>query len=225
MPPQPLSSKYFSGPLTLDPRSVKERPDLAAKIGQIIATWARIESQLATIMSRILAAEVRPAMAMYEAIHNTQIQISVLIAAAETTLSGEILEIFSALMVVVKQSANNRHKAAHWLWGISPKFPDCLVLVDPASVREQDKKMGELIASLEKKQFVDVAPILDFSRAFLWESKHFDETIKDLEETNFLMSRFAALIITRASAALDSRLRNELLNAPRIQEALAKRKK
>lgn len=225
MPPQPLSSKHVSGAVTLNPVSVKERPELAAKIAQIIAIWARIESLLATILARVLVTQVRPSMAMYEAIHNTQIQMAVLTAAANTTLSGEVLEIFSALMIVVKQSANNRHKVAHWLWGISPEFPDCLILADPAAVREQDKIMSEVISALEHDGPITSAPILDFSRVFLWETRDFDEIIAELEETHRLMHRFSALIITRASASLDSRLKGELLNAPRIQTALQKLRK
>jgi hypothetical protein len=218
MPPQPLSSKHLSGGVAIHPLALRRHPELASRVGEIIAIWARIEAGLATILGRMLGSHARPSRAMYATIHNSQRQEAVLEAAAKDSLSKENRELFDLLMVAVKCADATHYKVAHWLWGDSPDFPDSLILVDPSALVEYDKTMSDFLAAVERGAAAEIPPALDFSRSFVWEDQHFSEAIDEMNDVYFLIRRFASLLLTKPGA--DAGLRSQLLNSPRIQQVL-----
>ena len=225
MPPQPVSSKRRDAKIDLDPIALRRHAELAPRISDVIAYWARIESVLGTILGRMLGTHARPSIAMYEAIRSTQTQMDVLEAAAKVALAPENFEVFSPLMVVVKRAGNKRNKVAHWLWGDSDAFPDDLILVDPSAVREQDKNVSDAIAAIERGDEMPHFPKLDLSLAFVWEEGHFFDLIEELNDVYHLTLRFAGLVSHGGMIAMpgDAGLRSQLLSAPRIQEVLRRK--
>jgi hypothetical protein len=224
MPPQPLSSKRKIGAhVSLDPIALRKNAPAAAKVAHAIALWARIESTLGTILARMLGGEARPLIAMYEAIRNSQTQIDVLEAAAKVALSPDALELFGALMVLVKQAGKIRHRFAHWLWGESPEFPDDLLLVEPSTMRENDKDMSDLIAAIQRGEPIEKMPPLDFTSIFVWEPRHFDEAVGELSDVLILTLRFASFLTGGGKGPVADQLSSQLRAEPRIQEALRRK--
>jgi hypothetical protein len=165
-------------------------------------------------------------MAMYGALTSTQAQMAALQAAAKASLSPEHLELFSALLVVVKRSAVHRNKVAHWLWGISEQVPDALILVNPDAVLDLHTNNGEYMARWKEGKKVpdpSTLPGLDLSEAFVYGEQEFREIIDDLTDVWSLTNSFAFLII---SGATPNDVQFQMLSvSPRIQTELEKARK
>jgi hypothetical protein len=170
----------------------------------------------------MLGGQAHPSIAMYHAIRNSQTQMDVLDAAAKVALSPENLQVFAPLLVVIKRASTGRHKVAHWLWGDTDAFPDCLILVDPDGMREYDKAMSDHVANLERGIIPPDYPKLDNKFAFIWKETDFIELIAELNDLYHLALLFSALISFggKVSVSDDDALRVHLLNQPRIRKVL-----
>jgi hypothetical protein len=113
MPPQPLLSVRRDAAVNVEPITLRQYPDLARSISDVIATWSQAECNLGVLLARMLGAAARPSMAMYSALSSSAAQMAALQAAADVALSRERLELFGALLILVKRAATKRNKIAH----------------------------------------------------------------------------------------------------------------
>jgi hypothetical protein len=133
MPIQPLSQVKSAAMLHFYPPDIMTvRPRLAPLIAECIAEWAQIECTLGIILAVILETEAQTGLAMYMSLTSLSNQMTVVSAAAKAKLTVADEELFSAVLMVVKSAAKDRHKFAHWCWALSDDLPDALLLLDPA---------------------------------------------------------------------------------------------
>jgi hypothetical protein len=130
---QPLSRVKPHAALHFYPPDIMTvRPILAPLIAECIAEWAQIECTLGIILAVILETEAQTGLAMYMSLTSSTNQMTVLSAAAEAKLTKADEELFSAVLMIVRSAAKERHRFAHWCWALSDDLPDALLLLDPA---------------------------------------------------------------------------------------------
>jgi hypothetical protein len=91
MPPQPLSWVKRPARIISDPGVLRSRPELAVRIGDIISLWSHIEANLSVVLTRMLGGRVRSGSAMYQAVQNFRVQMTVLAAVAKIEVPHEYL--------------------------------------------------------------------------------------------------------------------------------------
>jgi hypothetical protein len=217
MPPQPLSSFQSKASVNIGGKALRQHPNLSARIAEIIAYWSSIEASLGRILGRMLGGNARPAIAMYAAIRNSQAQMAALEAAAKEVLDSVDIELFGAVLAVVKRAGGKRHKIAHWIWGEASGVPDCLILIDPDAIHEYTKLASDLLAGAS-----NITPNIDLAHAFAYKESDFDEIFEEMRAAYFLTLRFMTLLMTPAPNVA---VRHQLSSDPRIQTELQKIRK
>lgn len=113
MPPQPICSVRRNATASVDHLTLRRHPDLAARVADIIAIWSCIDLQLGAILAFMVKGDVRSSIAMYSALTSSQAQMAVLEAAARISLSPDDLNLFGAVLTLVKRAGAKRNKLAH----------------------------------------------------------------------------------------------------------------
>jgi hypothetical protein len=93
--------------------------------------WSEIELELGALMVAFLGASAIPTVAIYTDLLAFRTREQALRSAAQKTLSPDHLDIFEAVISIVKSVAKQRDRLAHWLWRISDDLPDAILLIDP----------------------------------------------------------------------------------------------
>jgi hypothetical protein len=223
MPPQPLLSVRRDAAVNVEPITLRQYPDLARSISDVIATWSQVECNLGVLLARMLGAAARPSMAMYSALSSSAAQMAALQAAADVALSRERLELFGALLILVKRAATKRNKIAHWLWGTSVQVPNALILLNPDAVHGLHTQNAEYMAACKNGQTVadpSTLPPLDLSEAFVYRQQEFTEILAEIDEVRSLTVSFALmLVIDEPPNGVQYQM---LTNAPQIRIELEK---
>lgn len=147
--PNPLTKVLPDASLRIYSNALKERPELAALIMQVIGIWSSIDTWLARVLCGLLKSDFRQVIAMYNEIVSSNTRDDMLIAAAEISLEKD-QELLSLIKLAIRRiktsSRNKRHSFAHHLWVICPELEDAVCLIDPnnftqyhASVFEYEK--------------------------------------------------------------------------------------
>jgi hypothetical protein len=219
MPPQPLLSVRRDAAVNVEPITLRQYPDLARSISDVIATWSQVECNLGVLLARMLGAAARPSMAMYSALSSSAAQMAALQAAADVALSRERLELFGALLILVKRAATKRNKIAHWLWGTSVQIPNALILLNPDAVHGLHTQNAEYMAAFKNGQTVadhpSTLPPLDLSEAFVYRQQEFTEILAEIDEVRSLTVSFVfMLVIDEPPNGVQYQM---LTNAPQIR--------
>src|SRR5829696_3925986 len=127
MPRQPYLPTYSHATFTIGPRTLDERPELAALVGRCIALWTEVELQMALILAAVLKANTAGAVAVFLALKNVRTRRDVLEAAAKATLSGEALKIFGAFLTYHRSVETQRNDLAHGIFGVAEAIPDAIL--------------------------------------------------------------------------------------------------
>ena len=137
MPIQPLSNVLPQTTGTLDlhllaPDSMAQRPILALLVAETIAEWAQVECSLGVVLAVILDTEAQTGLAMFLTLTSSSNQMAIVSSAAKAKLTKMDEELFSAVLMLVRTAAKDRHKFAHWCWAYTSRLPEALLLIDPA---------------------------------------------------------------------------------------------
>jgi len=152
----------------------------------------------------MLNAGVRVSMAMYAAIRNSKIQMDVLEAAARLSLSTEDLELFGAILILVKRAGAKRHKLAHGLWGYSDDLPNALLLYDPDEVLIYSAATTEFIRAVLKGEGDSSSfTTMDKSRIFVYREKELAEILAEMKTIDHL-TKSLLLLLPRTQTELMS---------------------
>ncbi|MFC3784710.1 hypothetical protein GGR90_003078 [Sphingopyxis italica] len=120
--------KLFFGP------GVLRRSPFAADVAYIIALWAHIDGDLASILSRMLKADIAVGTAMYLSLVNSGGQRSALNAAAKEALPEWQQLLLQTIGSVAETSRTERNQFAHRVWGHSSELPDAILLTHPKTI-------------------------------------------------------------------------------------------
>lgn len=201
--------------IAIDALYVLSYPDFAGQIMRVIAHWAHIDGTLATILSRMLKADIEVGAAMYTALSSAEARRSALLAAAKIALS-EIQ--FLALRAVLKCTAHSRarrNEFAHHVWGVCEHTPDALLLLHPNVVLDVNVSHRQRAVELPEGRGVIAPRDIDYSKVFVFRGADFQKAVEDASESEELFKGLYRLIALESEEAL-----NWLLHAPRFRQAL-----
>jgi len=189
--PQPLRKKVG---LNLMFERIGEKPELAAKIGQIVAISGLMESRLSAILASVSGGNVEVTMAMFQAVNSTDAQRAMVKAAAEVALSGHELEALLELMDEYRNRARERNKIVHGIWATADEFPDALLLGRAADLAAMAKRITQLNGEWSSAT-EDLTEVI-WRNCMVYEAKDFDDVISrlkgfDNQLANFWMSLIA----------------------------------
>jgi hypothetical protein len=216
MPPQPLSrvrpnAKVLPGAETL----YTLRPNLAPLAMGVIAHWSEIEARTAAMLAFVLRAEAAPTMAMLQAIRSASAQIDMIEAAASSKLAGEQLEMFDAIIRLVRNAAKKRHPIAHHIWAFAMDMVDAALLIEPSAYLE----MFVTLSTTETAQLLDI----DNKRVMVYRERDFQEIIEEMKAVLSCIDRVT--FILHGTKNLSPKTYEMLSAEPLFQEALKWTKK
>jgi hypothetical protein len=123
--------KFFSG-MT----AIKQRPELAARVGLVVAMWATIELRLSELLSYMLHADARVGATLFTAITSEGGRLAMTKAIAQERLSVGQLTEYDALQKRIRKVGGYRDAMCHGIWCVSDARPDTLILLDSRSVAQ-----------------------------------------------------------------------------------------
>lgn len=221
MAPQPLRS-IRKKPLTVrmggDP--LLKRPEMAAELGRAIAQWSLVETLLGDMLSTMLSADPKPALAMFSAIVSTTAQRSALEAVASSVLEHDDARNFRAIMRIFSRVGAERNKLAHWVFGIADELPDALLLLEPKHWRAGTAATITAInagrASIHKER---AKPVWD--NAYVYKKADIADISDRAMSLARIISLFQGSIDPHVSPDLRDARRRELPSEHLMAEALA----
>ncbi len=131
--PERLFDVAPDGQLFFGPGVLRRSP-FAADVAYIIALWAHIDGDLASILSRMLKADIAVGTAMYLSLVNSGGQRSALNAAAKEALPEWQQLLLQTIGSVAETSRTKRNQFAHRVWGHSSELPDAILLTHPKTI-------------------------------------------------------------------------------------------
>lgn len=218
--PQLLSRVVSNDRFRSGPETLNLYPELAAKIGGIVASWSHVENNFALLFIMLIGAQSDAAMAMYQALEGSTAKDASLKAAAENALDEDRLRIFLAVRKVVKRVARQRNNVVHGLIGHCPDLADAFVIVSQRAVQKQMFllfiKQHDLTQN--PKAMRDEATKLFRKEAYVYKSRDFDEILERCEWAGSLTMNLAVLCTPVHPER--ERSRALLLSEPLIQKEL-----
>jgi hypothetical protein len=109
-----------------------DRPELASVIARCLATWSQVEVELSLTLAAILDSRTDAGVAIYLSIRASSAQRDALRSAALTSLVGDQLRAFNAVMSLRQSLVSDRNDLAHGIFGVMPDHPKSLIWIPSA---------------------------------------------------------------------------------------------
>ncbi len=109
------------------------RPELALMIARCLATWSQIEVELSLTLAAILDSRTDAGVAVYLSIKSSNTQRDALRSAAMTSLVGDELRAFNAVMSLHQALTRERNDLVHAIFGVMPDHPRSLIWISSAN--------------------------------------------------------------------------------------------
>ena len=213
--PQPLSKVVLNPNIAIDALYVYNYPDFCGQIMRVIAHWAHIDGNLATILTRMLKADIEVGAAMYTALSSAEARKSALLAAAKIALSEIQFLMLRAVLKTTAHSRSRRNEFAHHVWGVCEQIPDSLLLLHPNIVLAMNVSYRQRVQELPEGRGVIAPKNIDFSKIFVFTATDFQKSVEDASLSEELFKGLYRVIYLESEEAL-----NWLLNAPQVRQAL-----
>ena len=228
MPPQPLTSArpgYQSVRFHLIDDAMEKRPKLAGLVMRIINIWSYTDHSLATLTTSFLKADFETVTEMLQALTGIEGRRAAITAAAQSTLSVDDFNLFTAVMRVIRPLRKRRNDFAHFLWGILPDEPDVLLLLNPKYLAQYDAKtrswskefMAYRPTGAERPE-IPPRPEIDFTKVFVYREQDLIEDVNHATKASQFVFMLQFALSPSHPAA--EHVRTELCNQPQVQQAL-----
>jgi hypothetical protein len=220
MPIQPLSKVLPQRTGMLDLHimpleTMTQRPELGVLIAETIAVWAQVECALGIILAVILETEAQTALAMFSSLTSSSNQMTVVSSAAKAKLNEADEELFSAIMMLVRSAAKDRHKYAHWCWAFTTALPEALLLIEP-------DKQATWFANI--LGYHDTLAKIDHDDIFVLRLPDATETVERVRSVKNWLGRLLGVFVQK-DRGTRAELRQTLSSEPPILEALDRLRK
>jgi hypothetical protein len=96
------------------------------------ATWSQVEVELTLTLAAILDSRTDAGVAVYLSIRASSAQRDALCSAALTSLVGDELRAFNAVMSLRQSLVRDRNDLAHGIFGVMPDHPNSLIWISAA---------------------------------------------------------------------------------------------
>jgi hypothetical protein len=205
----------------MGPDLIETLPKVAELVGRIAINWSGVELHLSLALGSLLGVESAAAVAVFLSLRNQRAQRDAIRAASEKTLTGDLKDLFAAILKAHEELDKQRNDVIHCVWGRSEATPDGIIwssLNDHANFIINDyhlEKLGKLTHE---------------DRIFRMTKDYYVVRYHDLEKLNgeiitlaHAIRNFHAHLRYQNEPAGASAYR-ELCNVPIIQRALARLK-
>jgi hypothetical protein len=146
--PQRITAFVKNPHIVLDVKVLADKPEMAALVCQIFASWSSVERELSVLLIRLLGADAAPALAIFSILQTQSLQTKAIEAAARSMMSSSEFRVFSAVLQVVEAVKKTRNKLAHWAWARCEDHPEFILLGDPNSWKQREKRMASHFQTL-----------------------------------------------------------------------------
>jgi hypothetical protein len=149
---------------------------------------------------------------MFLSLTSSSNQMTVLGAAAKAKLVSREVELFEAVMTIVRTVAKERHRLAHWCWALSDDLPDALLLIDPA---DQAPLFANMLG------YHDVSADIDRGNIFVLRKPGAQEILTKMNTVRLFVSELLRIFCKEDRGERFALLRT-LSSEPQIHEALSR---
>ena len=198
--PQPLSTLKNLGIVSIGnvgDRPLRQRPELALLVAEVIASWSNVESFHLNLFMNLLGGPGEKAADIYLALEARSSKSDAIRAAAKS-LPEPHENLLLAILAISKSHQKARDKIAHWTWGVCTGIPDALLLASPKDMIISDH---------------------DFSKIFVYR----EEELKQIIKTNERLAGYGqtlGFIIMGHPANQENQLYDQLCAEPEIRDKL-----
>jgi hypothetical protein len=195
---QPLNSRFRQAGLGLGPGFLAERPEAAALIAEVIATWTEVELQTGLVLAEMLGTNSEPAVALYLSLANARAKREALDAVAEYIFDEEQKRLYNAIMTAKLSLEKQRSFLAHGLLGITDD-PTGIVAISTA-----DRIKHVLFGRTKEQSGIrptasDLLKFKDY--VFHYSIDDLKELLKEVKDLHSILIWFISLLIARYTSA------------------------
>lgn len=185
--------------------------EVAVLTAECICVWADIEFSHGALLAAMLhTTDPNVTVAMYLSLSSAHTR-SVVLGAVATTLSAKELDLYNAVMFLVKSAYAERNKLAHWCWGYCEELEGGLVLIDPTY------RMHFLSQNFSKPH---KAVPLDLRHVFLVTPTDVEHILQRLTPVREYLSLLGGALWRENSESDRAQLRQKLSGEPAIRKLL-----
>jgi hypothetical protein len=214
--PHPLSRVKPNAEIEVGVNALAQRPQFVPQIMRVIAYWAHIDGDMATIFSNFLRTDIEVGTAVYQAFNGAEARRVAMFAAAEKALPEWQQIALRAVWNATKASRDQRDKFAHHVWATSEELPDALLLMHSSVVVARNVSHRQRSEHLPNGRGVIAPKDLDRSKVFVYRQKDFDRAAEEAGAASFLVM----LLYTAIGQNWHEVGRRQLWNEPRFQRAV-----
>lgn len=114
---------------------------------EALAEHSMVDAQVSNLLTQMLGANPKPAVAMYETLNGARAEARALKAVGAEALSSGDNALLERVMKACRASSDFRDTIAHRLWMADDQFPDAVVLFDPKSLWRMSFKVNVINAA------------------------------------------------------------------------------
>jgi hypothetical protein len=205
--------------------AIQNRQTLSLMGMEVISQYVSLEVSLTNLFMTLLGANPGPAVAMLTAIKNNNIRNEAFRAVAESTLSGERLEILNAVLAMCETADKERNRIGHWVWATEKQLPDAVVLLDPRKVAIVQQKQ-RVLAEGKKPTAEEIIALMGELRgaALIYMADDFDAANSRVQQANISTITLTIFLRHPDGHPEGAKARKMLLDTPEIQQWLARQK-
>ena len=126
----PKQIKHHSGRLLSGPDALRQRPNLAALMMDVVSLYSLLEQHIAMMFACMLHGEMSDSLEIYFSFFDSAPRKRIFDALAEPRLSKPLRKEIEAFFQSLRKVAKTRHVIAHGLWGASDDYPNVILLED-----------------------------------------------------------------------------------------------
>ena len=114
---------------------------------EALAEHSMVDAQVSNLLTQMLGANPKPAVAMYETLNGARAEARALRAVGSEVLSSDDHAFLVRIMHACKASSDYRDAIAHRLWMADDQYQDAIVLFDPKSIWRMSSKVHAINAA------------------------------------------------------------------------------
>lgn len=196
---QKLSEVAEEGKVVFSAGALRQSP-FGADVAYVIALWAHTDGDIASILSRMLKADIAVGTAMYLSLANAGAQKSALAAAAKEALPEWQQIILQSIGSVADPWRKERNMFAHYAWGHCSEVSDGILLAHPKVIVNYNISHRQRVTNLPDGRGIIQPKPIDDKQILVYRREDFDSAILHAERARDLYRDFYALLATVGAA-------------------------
>ncbi|MDZ3831906.1 MAG: hypothetical protein U0S50_08840 [Sphingopyxis sp.] len=191
--PKTLAEESPDGRVFFAPGVLHKSP-FAGDVAYVIALWAHIDGDIASILSRMLKSDIAVGTAMYLSLVGSGAQRGALDAAAKESLPEWQQLLLKAIGSVVEPSRNMRNHFAHRIWGHCSELTEAILLTHPKTIVKYNVSHRQRVEVLPDGRGVIRPTPLDDKEILVYRRADFDAAIEEAKRAQTLYRLFYAVL-------------------------------